>query len=891
VARRMSSRWSLCTQSASAVRMVFKSVLIVAAAAAAVWMAVPSGLAVAETIVPSVCGLAPSQGLAEGGTSVSITGSGFVDVCAVTFGGVDATDFLVVSDTEITAVAPASEAGVVDVVVTTAAGTSSNDTADDFTYLEAAVPPSAAEGLSTETTLGPQGDIEADSALTVSSVAFRYEQNDSRIAYAGSWTTYSNATMSGDSIDYSNAGGASVTIQFAGTSLSWICLKSSMYGIAKVTVDDTTVDYVDLYSPTPVCDTSVWDTGTLPDGNHKVLIEWTGTKNAASTGTYVGLDAVDVVGTIVQASPPLSVHRYEQNDSRIAYAGSWTTYSNATMSGASIDYSNAGGASVTIQFTGTSLSWICLKSSMYGIAKVTVDDTTVDYVDLYSPTPVCDTSVWDTGTLPDGNHKVLIEWTGTKNAASTGTYVGLDAVDVVGTIVQASPPLSVHRYEQNDSRIAYAGSWTTYSNSALSGGSVKYSKNSGASVTIQFTGTSLGWVCLKGPMYGIAKVTLDGNSVDYVDLYSASSVPKADVWSTGLLPYGTHKVLIEWTGTKNAASADTYIGADAFDVVGTIVQATPPPALFRYEQNDSRIAYAGSWTTYSNSALSGGSVKYSKDSGASVTMQFTGTSLSWICLKGPMYGIAKVTLDGTRVDYVDLYSATSVPKADVWSTGQLASGSHRVTIQWTGMKNDASSDTYIGVDAFDVAGTLPWSANLTAAEIKWVEQRLADLSYRPGAIDGVFDVKTRGAVIAFQKWEGLTRDGKITAAVWSRLQTASRPQPSRTGGSNPWIEVNKSKQVLLYCQDGEVFWTIPVSTGNPSVGIETPAGTHKVLRKTTEYSPRYLPLYISNGYLAIHGYPNVPTYPASHGCIRTQKWDQDSLWPLIAVGTYVYIYY
>ena len=42
--------------------------------------------------------------------------------------------------------------------------------------------------------------------------------------------------------------------------------------------------------------------------------------------------------------------------------------------------------------------------------------------------------------------------------------------------------------------------------------------------------------------------------------------------------------------------------------------------------------------------------------------------------------------------------------------------------------------------------------------------------------------------------------------------------------------------------------------------------------------PAYLPLYISHhAAVAIHGYPNVPTYPASHGCVRTQTWDQDAL--------------
>jgi lipoprotein-anchoring transpeptidase ErfK/SrfK len=42
--------------------------------------------------------------------------------------------------------------------------------------------------------------------------------------------------------------------------------------------------------------------------------------------------------------------------------------------------------------------------------------------------------------------------------------------------------------------------------------------------------------------------------------------------------------------------------------------------------------------------------------------------------------------------------------------------------------------------------------------------------------------------------------------------------------------------------------------------------------------------------IAIHGYPKVPTYPASHGCVRTQNWDQDVIYPLVDLGTKVYVY-
>jgi len=115
--------------------------------------------------------------------------------------------------------------------------------------------------------------------------------------------------------------------------------------------------------------------------------------------------------------------------------------------------------------------------------------------------------------------------------------------------------------------------------------------------------------------------------------------------------------------------------------------------------------------------------------------------------------------------------------------------------------------------------------------------------------------------------------------MWSRLLGAGAPSPSRSG-SGVWIEVNKSKQVLLYVEGGSVVRTLPVSTGNPNVGITTPSGTLSVTRKSPKWDgPRYKPLYIrSYGVLAIHGYPSVPPWPASHGCIRVPLWDMDEFY-------------
>jgi hypothetical protein len=84
---------------------------------------------------PSVTSVNPIAGAIAGGTTVTITGQGYCDFPgSVHFGATAATSFVVNSDTSITAVSPAHVAGVVDVTVTTAGGTSAATAADHFTY-------------------------------------------------------------------------------------------------------------------------------------------------------------------------------------------------------------------------------------------------------------------------------------------------------------------------------------------------------------------------------------------------------------------------------------------------------------------------------------------------------------------------------------------------------------------------------------------------------------------------------------------------------------------------------------------------------------------------------------------------------------------------------------
>ena len=479
----------------------------------------------------------------------------------------------------------------------------------------------------------------------------------------------------------------------------------------------------------------------------------------------------------------------------------------------------------------------------------------------------------------------------TKITAVTPAHVS-GSVDISVTAAGATSPTSAAdlytfmvRYDQTDSHFVYSGTWAAFVKTVAWNGSYGRSSTTAASVTVTFNGTRLDWIAMKGTTTGKADVYLDGVLKATVDLASATAIYQQNVWSTRDLPSGGHKVKFV---RSSSSAAGKYLVIDAVDVLGSIVDTAT-----RYEQSDSRLVYSGTWSTQSVSQASGGTSSRGREKSAGVIVTFTGTRLDWIAMLAPENGKADVSLDGGALTVVDLSSATALYQQTVWTTGTLTKGTHWVEIRWD---NANASTQYISLDAFDVVGVLPSPSALSATETKWVEQRLTDLSYRPGTIDGVKDAKTKSAVIAFEEWEGLPRDGVIGLAVWTRLQTATRPIPTQTSpGTNPWIEVNKTKQVLLYCKGGAVVWTLHVSTGSASVGIVSPSGTWTILSKYAGSTSdgMYWPAYYWNKgspNLAIHGYPNVPTYAASHGCVRTETWDQDAIYPLITVGMNVYIY-
>jgi hypothetical protein len=169
------------------------------------------------------------------------------------------------------------------------------------------------------------------------------------------------------------------------------------------------------------------------------------------------------------------------------------------------------------------------------------------------------------------------------------------------------------------------------------------------------------------------------------------------------------------------------------------------------------------------------------------------------------------------------------------------------------------------------------------AHIRKVQRRLIALRYLiHGDADGRLGPATKNAILAFQKWERLDRTGVLDARTESRLKIASPPAPFSSGGTGRRAEILLDRQMALLIENDEVLRAIAVSTGKPST--PTPPGSYRVYAKITrwwstpfrEWLPWALPFV---GGIAFHEFPDVPAYPASHGCVRQSfavaRWTYD----------------
>jgi L,D-transpeptidase catalytic domain/Putative peptidoglycan binding domain len=199
------------------------------------------------------------------------------------------------------------------------------------------------------------------------------------------------------------------------------------------------------------------------------------------------------------------------------------------------------------------------------------------------------------------------------------------------------------------------------------------------------------------------------------------------------------------------------------------------------------------------------------------------------------------------------------------------------------------------------------SKGLPASEdVRVMQQRLNDLHFDVGAVDGIFGANTEMAVWAYQSLilnlSGKDISGKVTPELWDRMQDPLglpifRPDASSTHAEiflpaqAMALYVNNELRLITHVSSGSgqrwcdeyknvAAWpgatttTVPAGQKNPRYcGTSvTPGGVFTVYLKRDGWIDiplgRVFNAISFNAGIALHGYPDVPKNPASHGCVR-----------------------
>lgn len=183
-----------------------------------------------------------------------------------------------------------------------------------------------------------------------------------------------------------------------------------------------------------------------------------------------------------------------------------------------------------------------------------------------------------------------------------------------------------------------------------------------------------------------------------------------------------------------------------------------------------------------------------------------------------------------------------------------------------------------------------------------LQHQLRTMGYWLPGVDGFFGDTTQQAVWAFQKFNGLRRDGVVDQDDQAALARGQRP--TALGGGD-LVEVDKSLQLLFVVRDGAVLWAFNTSTGSNGAyksggrtyRAVTPEGRFRFQRqingvRVSHLGTLFRPKYFTSVGHAIHGSPSIPPFPASHGCVRLSNPAINYIWDagLAPLGSTIWVH-
>jgi hypothetical protein len=216
-------------------------------------------------------------------------------------------------------------------------------------------------------------------------------------------------------------------------------------------------------------------------------------------------------------------------------------------------------------------------------------------------------------------------------------------------------------------------------------------------------------------------------------------------------------------------------------------------------------------------------------------------------------------------------------------------------IDWFSVRFTLEPTAAFGSREVDKSVELEWrrlAVGSTGLRVKGLLTQLKRLHIRTPGTGTTYTRAVADAVVCFQKTYRLSRDYVMNENDWDKLDVAAVVKP-KYATPERHLEIDEARQILMVVDDGGVIGIVPVSTGATG---NTPEGTFRILKKmptSATYDgsvalPRFMTFY---GQMGIHGYPVVPPYPASHGCVREPLWACDWVYDRAFVGERLYLYY
>jgi hypothetical protein len=191
-------------------------------------------------------------------------------------------------------------------------------------------------------------------------------------------------------------------------------------------------------------------------------------------------------------------------------------------------------------------------------------------------------------------------------------------------------------------------------------------------------------------------------------------------------------------------------------------------------------------------------------------------------------------------------------------------------------------------------------------DVMRLQSLLRDLGFYRGPITGDYEEMTASAVVTFHKYLRVERSATFNALDWLRADRMPAPHIPYRWDEPDRVEVDTTNQVVYVVRDHTIAGILPTSTGSGALyysvrqGREvrsgTPHGDFQLYWRQYGWNCDSTTGWCVYNYwgftqfYGIHGYGNVPAYPASHGCVRVQTWDSDWLDDYLFIGMPVHIW-